>query len=189
VRLFVALMPPPDVLDEIEELVAPRHDDWPDLRWVRRDFMHITLAFLGEADERSLDRLLPRLERVAARSSALELSFAGIGAFPRGGAHARVLWTGLYGDERALSRMSASAYAGGRRAGLPVGETKPFRPHLTLARCRRPADVRPLLENLAGFTGSTWTAGTLHLVRSHLGSDRRYETLRTWTMSKDTKDI
>src|SRR4051794_20978305 len=153
-RLFVALVPPATILDELDELVSPYRDAWPDLRWVRRDFLHITLAFLGEVDERSLDRLLVRLERVAARHSQLELSFAGAGAFPGRGTLARVLWTGLYGDRRALSKMSAAVGAAGRRAGVPEAEPKPFRPHLTLARCRRPTDVRPLIEKLAGYAGT-----------------------------------
>lgn len=180
-RLFVALVPPATILDEIEELVSPYRDAWPDLRWVRRDFLHITLAFFGEVDDRTLDRLLVRLERVAARHPRLELSFAGAGAFPARGAHARVLWTGLYGDRRALSGMAASVGAAGRRAGIEA-EPKPFRPHLTLARCRRPTDVRPLLEKLAAYAGTHWTADAIHLIRSHLGADMHYETLKSWSL-------
>ncbi|HEX6468788.1 MAG TPA: RNA 2',3'-cyclic phosphodiesterase [Streptosporangiaceae bacterium] len=182
-RLFVALLPPAPVLDELEELIAPYRDDWPTLRWVRRDLLHITLAFLGEVDERSFDGLLTRMDRVAGRHSRLELSFAGAGAFPGRGTHARVLWTGLYGDRRALSRMSAAACAAGRRAGSAETDHKPFRPHLTLARCRRPTDVRPLVEKLAGFAGTHWTADAIHLMRSHLGADMRYETVKSWTLT------
>jgi 2'-5' RNA ligase len=181
-RLFVALLPPPTILDELDDLVSPYRDDWPSLRWVHRDLLHITLAFLGDVDERSLDRLLVRLDRVAGRYSRLELSFAGVGAFPGRGVHARVLWTGLYGDRRALSRMSASASAAARRAGAQEAEHKAFRPHLTLARCRRPTDVRPLIEKLAAFAGTHWSADAVHLVRSHLGSDVRYETINSWTL-------
>jgi RNA 2',3'-cyclic 3'-phosphodiesterase len=185
-RLFVAVLPPPAILDEIEELVAPHREAWPDLKWVRRDFLHITLAFLGETEERSLDRLLPRLDRVAERYPRLELSFAGAGAFPGRGTHARVLWTGLYGDRRALSRMSASVYAAGRRSGMADCEHKAFRPHLTLARCRRPTDVRPLVDELATYAGTHWTANAVHLVRSHLGANMRYETIKSWSLSGST---
>ncbi|HEU5156986.1 MAG TPA: RNA 2',3'-cyclic phosphodiesterase [Streptosporangiaceae bacterium] len=181
-RLFVAVQPPPAILDELEELVSPYRDAWPQLKWVGRDFLHITLAFFGEVDENALDGLLVRLERVASRYSRLELSFAGAGAFPGRGTHARVVWTGLYGDRRALSRMSASVCAAGRRAGTAEGEHKPFRPHLTLARCRRPTDVRPLIEELAAYAGTHWTADAIHLVRSHLGADMRYETVKSWTL-------
>jgi len=33
-------------------------------------------------------------------------------------------------------------------------------------RCRRPTDVRPLIEKLAAFAGTHWTADSIHLVRA-----------------------
>ena len=181
-RLFAALLPPPEVLDELEAFLAPHRDALPGLRWIGRDLLHVTLAFYGEVDDTRLERLLPRRERAAARHDPLGLSFAGAGAFPSGGAYARVLWTGLYGDRRRLAALAATMSAAGRRAGTPMGEHKAFRPHLTLARCRTPMDVRPLIESLSVFAGSTWRAGAIHLVRSHLRPAVHYETLKTWAL-------
>jgi 2'-5' RNA ligase len=181
-RLFVALLPPPAVLDELEEFLAPHRAAWPGLRWERRELLHVTVAFLGEVDERGVERLLPRLERVAGRCPPLKLSFAGAGAFPSGGAYARVLWTGLYGDRRTLAGLAASVGAAGRQVGAAAGEHKTFRPHLTLARCRRPTDVRPLVEALSAFAGAPWTARDLHLMRSHQSPQVHYETFRSWAL-------
>lgn len=185
-RLFAALLPPPDVLDEIEAAVAPYRTVWPQLRWVRADLWHVTLAFFGEVDEGALPRLAPRLEGAAARHPALELSFAGGGAFP-GGRRARVLWTGLYGDRRALAGLAASAMAAGRRSGAVAADKRQrFHPHLTLARCRVPTEVRPLVDALSAYAGSAWTADSLHLMRSRLGSEVRYEKLRSWALRAPT---
>ncbi|WP_119727123.1 RNA 2',3'-cyclic phosphodiesterase [Thermomonospora amylolytica] len=185
-RLFAALLPPPDVLDELDRLLGPYRSAWPDLKWIDRDLMHITLAFYGELDERTTARLLPRLERAAGRYPKIELSFAGAGAFPSGGAHARVLWAGVYGDRGVLARLAASVNAAGRRAGAPLGEHKGFRPHLTLARSRRPTDMRPLVEELSAYAGTAWTADSLHLVRSHLPGRHnpglRYESIQHWPL-------
>ncbi|MQY04290.1 RNA 2',3'-cyclic phosphodiesterase [Actinomadura macrotermitis] len=185
-RLFVAIVPPPDVLDGLDEFVAPYQADWPDLRWVRRDLLHVTLAFLGEVDGATLERLLPRLERAVARHPRLTLSLAGVGAFPGVGTHARVLWTGLYGDRRELARLAASTAAAGRRAGTPPDKHRGFRPHLTIARSRRPLDVRPLMEPMASYAGGPWTTTTVHLMCSHLpGKDHpqlEYESLKSWTL-------
>ncbi|QXJ24116.1 RNA 2',3'-cyclic phosphodiesterase [Actinomadura graeca] len=185
-RLFVALIPPPGVLDEVEEAVRPHQDLIPELRWVRRELIHVTLSFLGDVDDRTLDRLLPRLERAAGRHERMSLSLAGAGAFPGSGAHARVLWTGLYGDRRALARLAASTAAAGRRAGTPPDKHRAFRPHLTLARSRRPVDVRSLTESLSAFASTPWTADAVHLVRSHLPgkqySQVTYEPLKTWSL-------
>ncbi|MEU8343251.1 2'-5' RNA ligase [Actinomadura meyerae] len=185
-RLFVALVPPPDALDELEEAVRPHLDLVPELRWVRRELLHVTLTFLGDVDGRTLDRLLPRLERAVGRHERMELSLAGAGAFPGSGAHARVLWTGLYGDRRRLARLAASTTAAGRRVGTLPDKHRGFRPHLTLARSRRPVDVRSLIEELSAFAGTPWTAGSVQLVRSHLpGKDQdqvAYEPLKTWSL-------
>lgn len=177
-RLFVALLPPDDVLDEIEELFAPHRGDWPGLRWTRRGSLHVTLAFYGEVADRIVPRLGGRLERAAARHPRRELSFAGAGAFPRTSA-SRALWAGVHGD---LRRLADSCAAVARREGLTTGAYDTFRPHLTVARSRHPLDVRPMVEKLATFEGTPWEANEIHLVRSHLGGDPRYETLRTWPL-------
>jgi 2'-5' RNA ligase len=180
-RLFAALVPPAGVLDELGRALVPHQAAWPDLRWTPREQLHVTLAFYGELEERQLDRLLPRLERAAGRYPPLELALAGAGVFPDD-RHARVLWTGVYGDRRTLTRLAASIAAAGRRVGSPMGEHKGFRAHLTLARCRHPLDLRPLAERLAAFAGSPWTAAEVHLIRSHLGPKVHYETLKSWTL-------
>lgn len=189
-RLFVALVPPPDILDELEEAVLPHRDAVPELRWVRRELLHVTLTFLGEVDDRTLERLLPRLERAVGRHERMSLSLAGAGAFPGSGAHARVLWTGLFGDRRAVARLAASTTAAGRRVGTLPDKYRTFRPHLTLARSRKPVDVRSLVEELSAFAGATWVADSVHLMRSHLpGKDHdqvRYESLKTWSLRQSS---
>ena len=188
-RLFVAIAPPPAVLDEVEAAVAPLRPAWPRLRWTGREAWHVTLAFLGEVGEDTAGALGPRLERAAQRHPCLWLSFGAAGAFPAP-RHARVLWTGIHGDRRTLEALEAlarSVSAGARRAGAPPpDEGRRFRPHLTLARCRAPADVAPLVEALAGYAGSPWTAGEIHLIRSYLpteaGGQPRYEITGTWPL-------
>ena len=185
-RLFVAIVPEPPVLDELEARVAPLRPAWPGLRWTGQQAWHVTLAFLGEVGEDTLPALGERLERAAHRHPSLMLSFAGAGAFPAPG-RSRVLWTGIHGDHRALEGLARSVAAGARRAGAPPpDEGRRFRPHLTLARCREPADVGPLVEELAGFAGTPWTATDIHLIRSHpptaLGAQPRYEAVGGWPL-------
>ncbi|GAA1579753.1 RNA 2',3'-cyclic phosphodiesterase [Actinomadura kijaniata] len=190
-RLFAAILPPPDVLDELCAFIAPYQAEWPDLRWTDRELLHVTLTFYGEVDDRTLERLLPRLERAVARHGPLNLSLAGAGAFPGNGAHARVLWTGLYGDRRDLARLSAATTAAGRRVGAPGtppdAPARVYRPHLTLARTRRPVDVRPIIEPMSAFAGSPWTATEVHLMQSRFAArDRRqplYESLKSWPLT------
>lgn len=176
-RLFVGVEVPDEVAAQLEAVVAPLRPARSDLRWTSREAWHLTLAFLGEVDEPAVERLTPRLGRAAARHPCLTLSLGGGGAFPTP-QRARVLWTGVQGDLRGLAALAASVGAGARRAGAPpANEGRGFRPHLTLARCRAPADVRALVEALSGFAGTPWTAGEIYLIRSRPLSTPRYETL------------
>src|SRR5580693_6574060 len=139
---------------------------------------------LGEVDETAAARLLPRLERAARRHQEFRLAFAGAGAFPSA-IRANVLWSGLSGDRGALGRLAESVAAGARRAGAPPPDKgRRFQPHLTLARCRMPADVTELVEALGDYQGPPWTADRVHLVRSRLGQTTlpRYTSLGDWPL-------
>ena len=181
-RLFVAIALPHEAASELDEVVAPLRPAWPDLRWTGRDAWHLTLAFLGQVDESVTTELAVRLERAARRHPYLSLSLAGAGAFPAAN-RARVLWTGIQGDRRALGLLASSASAGAQRAGArPANSGRGYQPHLTLARCRAPADVNSLVGTLAGFAGTPWVATEIHLIHSRLSAQPRYEVIGTWPL-------
>jgi 2'-5' RNA ligase len=183
-RLFVAIAIPGDAAGELDELVAPLRPAWPGLRWTGLDAWHLTLAFLGEVDEALLPELSARLRKAASRHPRLTLGLAGAGAFPTA-PRARVLWAGVYGA--GLAPLAGTVAHGARKAGVGlVDSDRRYRPHLTLARCRAPLDVRPLVERLAGFQGTPWQAEEIYLIRSRLGTrageQPRYETLGSWPL-------
>jgi RNA 2',3'-cyclic 3'-phosphodiesterase len=182
VRLFVAIVPPDGALAELGGAVAPLRAARPELRWTGPEDWHLTLAFLGEVEERVTGDLRVRMERAASRHPVQPLAVQGGGAFP-GPSRARVLWAGIRADRPALAALAASVAAGARRAGAPPpDEGRRYRPHLTLARCRQPANVAPLVESLAGFAGTAWTASRIELIRSNPGREPRYEYLGSWPL-------
>src|SRR5580692_11013651 len=169
-RLFVAIAPSAAALDELDALAGPLRAGRQDLRWTNREAWHVTLAFLGQVDESAANRLLRRLENAARRHHVFRLAFTGAGAFPAP-ARANVLWSGLSGDRAALAHLAESVAAGASRAGAPPPDKgRRFRPHLTLARCRMPADVTELVAALDGYQGPSWPADRIHLVRSRLAA-------------------
>ncbi|GGM80644.1 RNA 2',3'-cyclic phosphodiesterase [Thermopolyspora flexuosa] len=191
-RLFVALLPPDDVLAEIEEAVRGPRAKWPELRWVPEELWHVTLAFLGNVDEELLPGLQDRLERAAARHPVQQVAFAGAGAFPSAG-RASVFWVGMRGaaeEERerpVLGRLARSIAAGAERAGA-APDRKRFHPHLTLARCRERTDLSRLVAAMESFAGRRWEATTVYLMRSHLGRSVWYEPIASWPLRGDLAD-
>jgi RNA 2',3'-cyclic 3'-phosphodiesterase len=184
-RLFVAIAPPDEALAELERAVAPLRPEWPGLRWAGPDRWHVTLAFLGEVDEGRLDGLHGRLERAAGRYRWPRIRIGRGGAFPAA-ARARVVCCHIEGEQpdlTGLSDLAASVAAGARRAGAPPpDEGRRYRPHVTLARTRQPANVADLASALADFAGTAWDAGEIHLIRSRTGPQPSYETIGTWPL-------
>ncbi|MFG1948891.1 RNA 2',3'-cyclic phosphodiesterase [Nonomuraea sp. NPDC048826] len=179
-RLFAAVVPPDEVLDELERAIAPHVGQVPGLRWPERATWHVTLAFFGDVPEPALPDLRDRLARAAGRHPVPTLAFTGFGAFSSV-RRARVFWAGLSGDS--MVRLADSVRAAGRRAGAGHTDTKRFHPHLTLARAKAETDLRPLVESLAGFTGTTWRAETIRLFESELGARVRYASLDEWALA------
>ncbi|MEU3553548.1 RNA 2',3'-cyclic phosphodiesterase [Streptomyces fragilis] len=188
-RLFAAVLPPDDVLQDLADAVAPLRElpAGQRLRWTAPAGWHLTLAFYGEVDEERLPALRERLARAAAHTEPFALSLAGAGQFGRG----RAVWAGVQGDVRDLGFLASRAEAAARRAGLRMDEHRRYRPHLSLARSGRgapPPDVRPVLEALDGYRGRTWPVEELALVHSRLprsgvpGEQPRYETAARWRL-------
>lgn len=179
-RLFAAIQPPPEALHDLEATVRDVRDGH--LRWTDVDAWHLTLAFYGEVDEASVPELTTRLERAASRTAAMELQLASAGRF---GHH--VLWVGVHGDTDRLQRLAASAAAAGRRIGLDRTGTRPYRPHVTLARSPQRHDLRPYVSALSTYGGPWWHASSMLLVRSHLrgapSGRARYETLADFPLA------
>ncbi|MGH4024572.1 MAG: RNA 2',3'-cyclic phosphodiesterase [Pseudonocardiaceae bacterium] len=179
-RLFVALSPPAEAVDDLRAGTAALREMAPQLRWTPPEQWHLTLAFLGEVEEPVLGALTNRLTRAAKRHPPLALSLGGGGRFGQ-----RVLWTRVHGDRHGLRRLADSAQAAARRSGVPM-EQRPYRPHLTLARAGNGADLRPLVERLSDFEGLGWVADRLHLVRSSLGAGpggyARHEPIAGWLL-------
>ena len=172
-RLFAALIPPERALEDLDEFLEVRREAG-DFRWTQADQVHVTLAFLADVPDRSLDELVERLGRAAGRRTPVATAIAGGGAFPDA-ARARVLWTGLDLDEvgrTELSRLATGCRAAATKSGIDVDGQR-FRPHLTVARLGRPQEVTRWVRLLDAYRGPAWTADTLSLVESHLGEGPR----------------
>jgi 2'-5' RNA ligase len=172
-RMFVAVVPPTEVVEDLDAFLEVRREAAA-FRWASVEQLHVTLAFLADVPDRSLDDLVERLGGAAARRTAFRAAVAGGGAFPDVG-RARVLWAGLDLDATGrteLSRLATGARAAANRAGVPVDGQR-FRPHVTVARLGRPGEVTSWVRLLDAYRGPTWTVDRIALVASYLGEGVR----------------
>lgn len=187
--MFVAVLPPPAAVEDLEAFLEPRQAAEPGLRWTASEQWHVTLAFCPSVADRHLDDLLERLGRAGARRTPFQVAVAGGGAFPSP-ARAKVLYAGVATSEHGgteLARLSTGARAAASKAGTEVDGGR-FHPHLTLARSGRPFEATRWLRVLDSYRGPSWPAEEMALIASHLGEGPRrrprYEVVATFRLGR-----
>jgi 2'-5' RNA ligase len=131
-RVFVALPLPADVREKLDLWLGPIRSEHPGLRWVRIHQIHLTLRFLGEVGNRTVEEAARILEGYGSGPVRFRIDTAG--TFPgRGGSPLpSVYWVGGQWDD-AVRELAGSLAPLRDDRGSP-GSTKRFRPHLTIAR-------------------------------------------------------
>jgi RNA 2',3'-cyclic 3'-phosphodiesterase len=169
-RMFVAVIPPPEVLEDLESFVGPRRGALP-FRWTDPEQWHLTLAFSRDVPDRSYDDLVDRLGRAARKRRPIPARITSGGAFPNVG-RARVVYAGVETDREELRRMATGARAAVAKSGAEVDGQR-FTPHLTLARIGRPVEASNVVRLLDAYAGPSWTVEEIALVASYLGEGPR----------------
>lgn len=176
-RLFVALPLPLRIREALSRSAGALLADARGWRLVPPQNLHLTLRFLGETDPAIADRIGRQLGETVRSVRILRLRLDGWGTFPEG-KRPRVAWCALAGEVDALAKLAERVEQWARLSGYPA-ETRPFRPHVTVARARSPrASMKmPLLSSAAG-SQPDFESGEVVLFRSHLGQGPpRYESL------------
>jgi 2'-5' RNA ligase len=149
IRCFVCVEVGEEARGALSRWIREARRALPDAKWVRAEHLHVTLRFLGSLSGRVLEDLREGLAKgfSSLAPGGFLLTLGCLGAFPSRGP-ARVLWVGLEGERERLVRLAEEAEAQAERIGLSR-ESRPFSPHLTLARAR---EGRPLLpQDLKGL--------------------------------------
>lgn len=141
-RLFVGI-PLPDAVTAALSQLQPASA--PGLKIVRPDQMHVTLHFIGEGDV-----VATRTALTSVSCPSFELEIAGVGVFPPRGKPS-VLWAGVEVSEGLQELHSVVGQALGA-IGF-TSETRPFAPHITLARCGNRASSNVADDLLARHQG------------------------------------
>jgi 2'-5' RNA ligase len=145
-RLFVAVNLPAQIRERLAAEQDRLRRAQADVSWVRAENIHVTLKFLGETEEKRLDRIRPALLEVARGSVPFRIQVSGLGSF--GGRVPRVVWVGVQEGAEPLSRLAKDVEAAMARLGFPK-ERRGFSAHITLGRVRSARNAEALLTALA----------------------------------------
>ena len=138
--------------------------------WSRPENVHLTVKFFGNVDQARVPVISAAAARAAKEFSALEIEVGKTGVFPRP-SRPQVLWIGVNDSSGALAKVQQRLEDEFASEGFPK-ENRPLRPHLTIARIRRPQNANQLAQIHLGlpFTDVAVRFDELILFRSELSS-------------------
>lgn len=137
-RTFVAINLPADEREALHSATAAVREALPAASWTPAAKLHLTLKFVGEADDAMRARLVEALGEVARRSRPLDLGIGGMGVFPNPRAP-RIVWMSVEPAPR-LELLHHDVEKACEEVGIP-GEGRPFHPHITIGRVKTPPPV------------------------------------------------
>jgi 2'-5' RNA ligase len=137
------------------------------LTWVSGERLHVTVRFIGHVADAKAAGIVEAL-RPPLGLDPFDLTVTGVGVFPPKGAP-RVIWAGLsFGRDRlgAIEQIVSDRLAA---AGV-ARESRPFNPHLTLARVRDADGLRAqtLLDGLGATSFGSTPVDAITLFESRL---------------------
>jgi 2'-5' RNA ligase len=142
-RLFTALDLPSEVTANLRDLLG-RLRPTARIGWSPPENLHITTKFIGEWPEARLGELQRALAAMPS-GGPIAVRIRNLGFYPNARAP-RIFWCGI--DAPGLADLAAAT--DGATAALGIArETRPFSPHLTLARVKDRADVQALRRAIA----------------------------------------
>ena len=173
IRAFIAVELPEELKKELTELETQlKKNSPPVVKWVDPNSIHITLKFLGEISEASIDELMLAMEESAQEISPFKLAVCQLGAFPAID-RPQVIWVGVTGAMEKLAQLQKNIEAYTEQLGFKR-ESRAFSPHLTLGRVRdetRPNEslrIGQLLKDTAFVALHNIDVNAINLMKSQL---------------------
>ncbi len=169
IRTFVAIPLPEHVKRFLSRVQSELRSARLTAAWPDPARFHLTLKFLGPIRQEMQPPIQSAMTALAGAYPDLSLTARGMGVFPNV-RNARVLWSGIQGRTRRLTDLAADLDKRLQSIGIPA-PSRPFFPHVTLARLKKPARksvLNPLLERFENEASQTFTANRLVFYKSRL---------------------
>ena len=128
------------VQQDLKRSIEPEMKRDTRISWAKPASIHLTTKFLGDMDEEVIDPLLVAVEQTIGSQIPVNVPLERLGAFPRPQSP-RVLWVGPSENWERGGEATRIAEIHGAIEQACEGlsflrETRPFSPHLTLARIK-----------------------------------------------------
>jgi 2'-5' RNA ligase len=135
-RIFIAINLPEKIKKELSKF----KDQFSDLpaKWVEKENLHITLAFLGYIKDEDLPKIIEITKKVASNYSPFQIKIVKVAFFPPKVFPPRMIWA-IGEKNEILFKLQENLKNSLSEINIPqlTEEEKGFIPHITLARIRK----------------------------------------------------
>ena len=167
----------PQILSKIESVTSSLKALGGDLKPVEGENIHLTLKFLGNVSSAKLGEVKKALSQVKFQPFQVEIK--GAGAFPNL-KRMNVIWVGIDQGWTEVQQIYEQTETNLHQIGFSR-ETRPFSPHITIARVRSPRksdETAAFLGHLSEESFGSFTAEHVRLKQSVLSpSGPTYSTM------------
>ena len=173
VRSFIAIELPDELKEGLAQLQTQLKSSNPSsVKWVDPFGIHLTLKFLGDIDVARISEITQAIKAAAQEISSFHVEVKELGVFPNL-RRVQVVWVGMGGEVDKLRQLQKRIEFNLAPLGF-AAESRPFTPHLTLARLRDralPGERERLGQLIAGTKFEmvhTIKVDSINLMRSQL---------------------
>lgn len=156
IRTFIAIDCGPAIRARIDGVQEDLARVCPEVKWVEKENLHLTLLFLGEVDNREIPDVCKAVANGLKDLPPFELSVEGTGCFPNL-RRPRTLWIGVRKGSAEVKAVHAALEKQLLALGCYRREERAFTPHITVGRVKSDGPMDKLAEAL--IKHQDWQAG------------------------------
>ena len=145
-RTFIAIELPSEIKNSLSRLQDDLKATQADVKWVAPENIHLTLKFLGEADDKKLEKINKIIDDAAKEKNRFQMRISSLGAFPKID-FPRVIWVGVDMGDKEVKAIAEELEEKIAQIGIPE-ENRPFSSHITIGRTRTSLNRERLVQDL-----------------------------------------
>jgi len=145
-RTFIAIELPQGIKDSLSRLQEELKATEADVKWVAPENIHLTLKFLGEIDDKKLEKITKIIDDAAKEKNKFQIRISSLGTFPKID-FPRVIWVGVDIGDKETKAIAEELEEKIAKIGIPK-ENRPFSSHITIGRTKSSLNREKLVQNL-----------------------------------------
>ena len=173
-KLFIAINPPEEIKKTLS-LVKKGFSEIP-AKWTEKNNIHLTLLFIGHADDDKIEEIKGRIKRAAEKIKPFEIEIENISYAPPGSIPPKMIWAEIVRSDP-LNQLRNEIGS----------DHDDFSPHITLARintwqfAKMDPEELPMIE----IKRATFMVESVELMESKISKGSvKYELLERFELNK-----